>query len=303
MISEESPKLVSPRGSAGASQRQPSVEDWHRDELEKLRAEVAERDEALAAMHDLLNAMQPVPPEPAGPRERYELNAYQPGSESVSLETGTPRVSTPAPPSGQRPIQPPPVDRPRFSLDAPCARFTGPRGFSPQRRFIPPPGSLPENEHPQHRERFQPRSLKPLTGEEVRANRIKLLPEKIAPWWQMLEAFLIARVPELRTVLSDDDAAWEHEYKLWPSMIAVNEWLATQLYTILRAEASIVNQNFLAEVRSSNSGALSDGRRLAKLIQDERHRIPPGLELQTQEQFDALCAKSFILRSLCSTPP
>ena len=141
LISEESPKLVSPRGSAGASQRQPSVEDWHRDELDKLRAEVAERDEALAAMHDLLNAMQPVPPESAGPRERYELgvSAYQPGSEGVSLETGTPRVSTPAPPSGQRPIQPPPVDRPRFSLDAPCARFTGPRGFSPQRRFIPPP--------------------------------------------------------------------------------------------------------------------------------------------------------------------
>ena len=74
LISEESPKLVSPRGSAGASQRQPSVEDWHRDELERLRAEVAERDEALAAMHDLLNTMQPVPPEPAGPRERHELN-------------------------------------------------------------------------------------------------------------------------------------------------------------------------------------------------------------------------------------
>ena len=67
----------------------------------------------------------------------------------------------------------------------------------------------------------------------MRANRIKLLPERIAPWWQMLEAFLIARVPELGTVLSDDDAAWEHECKFWPDMIAANEWLATQLYTIL----------------------------------------------------------------------
>ena len=67
----------------------------------------------------------------------------------------------------------------------------------------------------------------------MRANRIKLLPERIAPWWQMLEAFLIARVPELGTVLSDDDAAWEHECKFWPEMIAANEWLATQLYTIL----------------------------------------------------------------------
>ena len=62
LISEESPQLVSPRGSASASQRQPSVEDWHRDELEKLRAEVAERDERLAAMHDLLDAMSPEPP-------------------------------------------------------------------------------------------------------------------------------------------------------------------------------------------------------------------------------------------------
>ena len=117
----------------------------------------------------------------------------------------------------------------------------------------------------------------------MRANRIKLLPERIAPWWQMLEAFLIACVPELGTVLSDDDAAWEHECKFWPEMIAANEWLATQLYTILRAETSIVNQNFLVEVRRSNSGALSDGRRLAKLIQDERHCIPPGLELRRQE--------------------
>ena len=57
LISEESPEFVSPRGSADASQRQPSVEDRHRDELERLRAEVAERDEALAAMHDLLNTM------------------------------------------------------------------------------------------------------------------------------------------------------------------------------------------------------------------------------------------------------
>ena len=46
-------------------------------------------------------------------------------------------------------------------------------------------------------------------------------------------------------------------------------------------------------MRRSNSGALSDGRRLAKLIQDEQHRIPPGLELVRQEKFDHLCAKSF----------
>ena len=99
LISDESNKLVSPHGSAGPSQRQPPIEDWHRDELEKLRAEVAERDERLAAMHDLLNAMSPVPPEHAEPREGYELSVYQPGSESVSLETGTPRVSHPAPPT------------------------------------------------------------------------------------------------------------------------------------------------------------------------------------------------------------
>ena len=83
LISDESPKLVSPRGSAGPSQRQPPIEDWHRDELEKLRAEVAERDERLAAMHDLLDAMSPVPPGHAEPREGYELSVYQPGSESV----------------------------------------------------------------------------------------------------------------------------------------------------------------------------------------------------------------------------
>ena len=36
---------------------------------------------------------------------------------------------------------------------------------------------------------------------------------------------------------------------------------------------------------------------MAKLIRDERHRIPPGLELRRQEQFDTLCAKSFKLGS------
>ena len=78
----------------------------------------------------------------------------------------------------------------------------GPRGLSPQ------PGPLYENEHPQRGERAHLRTIKPLTGEEVKANRIKLSPEKITTWWQMLRAFLIARVPELRIVLSDDDAAW-----------------------------------------------------------------------------------------------
>ena len=68
----------------------------------------------------------------------------------------------------------------------------GPRGLSPQ------PGLLYENEHPQRGERTHPRTTKPLTGEEVKAHRIKLSPEKIAPWWQMLRAFLIARVPELK---------------------------------------------------------------------------------------------------------
>ena len=61
-----------------------------------------------------------------------------------------------------------------------------------------PPGPLSENEHPQHRARFQQRSIKPLTGEEVKANKIRLAPEKITAWWHMLRAFLIARVPELR---------------------------------------------------------------------------------------------------------
>ena len=39
----------------------------------------------------------------------------------------------------------------------------------------------------------------------MKANRIKLSPEKITAWWQMLRAFLIARVPELKVVLSDDE--------------------------------------------------------------------------------------------------
>ena len=41
-----------------------------------------------------------------------------------------------------------------------------------------------------------------LTGEEVKANKIKLAPEKIAAWWHMLRAFLIARVPELKVLFS-----------------------------------------------------------------------------------------------------
>ena len=80
-------------------------------------------------------------------------------------------------------------------------------------------------------------------------------------------------------------------------MIAANEWLATQLFTILQAEGCIANQNFLADVRDSNAGALSNGRLLAKLILDERRRIPPGLELLRQEKFDTLCAKSFKMGS------
>ena len=46
----------------------------------------------------------------------------------------------------------------------------------------------------------------------MKANRIKLSPEKITTWWQMLRAFLIARVPELKIVLSDDAAAWEVQH-------------------------------------------------------------------------------------------
>ena len=97
----------------------------------------------------------------------------------------------------------------------------GPRGLSPR------PGPLYENEHPQRGERTHPRTTKPLTGEEVKAHRIELSPEKIAPWWQMLRAFLIARVPELKIVLSDDDATWEQQYKHQLEMKAANEWLAT----------------------------------------------------------------------------
>ena len=72
----------------------------------------------------------------------------------------------------------------------------------------------------------------------MKANRIKLAPEKITAWWHMLRAFLIARVPELKVVLSDDEAIWER-YKSQPEMIAANEWLATQLFTILQAEGCI----------------------------------------------------------------
>ena len=164
--SEEGPKFVSPRGNAEVSQRLPSIEEQQRDELEKLRAVVAEQDAAMAAMHDLLDAMQAEPPAPAELKENRELNvsAYQPRSGGVSLETGTPRASTPAPTSEQSQIQPLPVDRPRFCLDAPCARFTGPRGPSPQDRFVSPPGPLSENEPPQHRAQLQHRSIKPLTG-------------------------------------------------------------------------------------------------------------------------------------------
>ena len=46
-------------------------------------------------------------------------------------------------------------------------------------------------------------------------------------------------------------------------------------------------------MRGSNVEALSNGRMLAKLILGEGRRIHPGLELQTQEKFDTLCAKSF----------
>ena len=108
----------------------------------------------------------------------------------------------------------------------------------------------------------------------------------------MLQAFLTARVSELKVVLSDDESLWEQR-KSEPGMIAANEWLATQLFTILQAEACIANQNFLADVRSSHAGALSDGRKLAQLILKEGRHIHPGLELKTQEQFEALCAKSF----------
>ena len=108
----------------------------------------------------------------------------------------------------------------------------------------------------------------------------------------MLRAFLTARVPELKVVLSDDEALWDR-CKSEPDLIAANEWLATQLFTILQAEGCIANQNFLADVRSSHTGALSDGRELARLILREGRHIHPGLELQTQEQFDTLCAKSF----------
>ena len=82
----------------------------------------------------------------------------------------------------------------------------------------------------------------------------------------MLRAFLIARVPELKVVLSDEDATWERQYKYQPEMKAANEWLATQLFTILQAEGCIANQNFFADVRDSNAEAFSDGRLLAKLI-------------------------------------
>ena len=50
-------------------------------------------------------------------------------------------------------------------------------------------------------------------------------------------------------------------------------------------------------MRDSNAEALSNGRLLAKLILNERRRIPPGLELLRQEKFDTLCAKSFKMGS------
>ena len=177
----------------------------------------------------------------------------------------------------------------------------GPRGFSPQRGFLPPPGSLPENEHPQHGERTHLRTIKPFTGEEVKANRIKLSPEKITAWWHMLRAFLIARVPELRVILSDDEATWER-CKSQTEMIAANEWLATQLFTILQAEGCIANQNFLADVRDSNAGALSNGRLLAKLILAERYLIPPGLELVRQEKFCGLLPSKRYSGTSCRGP-
>ena len=196
LISDESNKLESPHESAGPSQQQPPIEGWPRDELEELRSQVAERDAQLAAMREKLSTASPEPLAPAEPRGGYELSVYQLGSKGMSLETGKQGFPHPAPPSGQRPIQPSTVVQPRFGWATPDVRPMGPRGLSPQ------PGPLHENEHPQRGERAHLRTIKPLTGEEVKANRIKLSPEKIAPWWQMLRAFLIARVPEFRIVLS-----------------------------------------------------------------------------------------------------
>ena len=48
-----------------------------------------------------------------------------------------------------------------------------------------------------------------MTREEIRAHRVQLAPERISPWWSMLRPFLIARVPELATVLADDERIWE----------------------------------------------------------------------------------------------
>ena len=70
---------------------------------------MAERDERLAAMRELLSTASPEPPAPAEQRGGYELSVYQLGSKGVSLETGKQGVPHPAPPSGQSspPTSPP----------------------------------------------------------------------------------------------------------------------------------------------------------------------------------------------------
>ena len=130
--SAESNELESSPERASPGQQPPPIEGWPRDELEELRSRVAERDAQLAAMREKLSQTSPGPLAPAEPRGGYELTVYQPGGKSVSLETGKQGVSHPAPPSGQRPLQPSTVVQPRFGRVTPGVRPMGPRGLSPQ---------------------------------------------------------------------------------------------------------------------------------------------------------------------------
>ena len=143
----------------------------------------------------------------------------------------------------------------------------------------------------------RPLAPKPLTSDEIKAHRFLLKPELIVGWWQTIYPFLTSKVPELEPVLTCGEDEWELAIKHEPVMRAANEWLATQLFTILRADAGLENSNFLADLRREDPGAFSDGRKLARLVLEARHAVPGGDELQRLTQFDELCAKSFQLGS------
>ena len=109
----------------------------------------------------------------------------------------------------------------------------------------------------------------------------------------MLQPFLKARVPELKWVLNASEPQWEEIYKEIPELRDVNEWLATQLFTILKADDCVENTNFLAELREDDPEALGDGRKFVSYILGERKREVPGDDLTRERKFNNLCATSF----------